>query len=178
MPESEMVQEVKALLKEGYSLDKIRSNLVKIGYNDKEAEAIITEAKAASAKAGEEEAFPETRGGIEYAAPQSEDDMLLAQAGEEEEPVPAPVTNAPTTSPQAAPTNPRHRHGPAARQEPAEAKAAQAEGMTLTQGQRPGADEPPSPGSGKAMVILALAFLAVLALAYFILFPKLGIKLL
>lgn len=178
MVDADMVAEVKGLLKEGYSLEKVRANLIKIGYNTVEVEEIISEAAGVPAAPVQpkpaapapEPAAPAPAEELSLEGLQappteaaSDEDILLAAAAEEPAEVPKPAKLPEVGKPpEAKPEHPRHH-----RPKPAEPPAEVPEKM--------GEETKPKSGFGKAFIILIFALIIILVLAYFLLFPKLGI---
>ncbi len=170
MEDEGMAEEVKGLIKEGYSLEKIRANLVKIGYSKADADKIISLATGPVPDRG---AAPPTKppGAAENPLPQGEElaelkggeetdeDLLLA--ADDSTPIAPPN---PVKLPEVKPTAeevPKH-HGHHLAKPKAEVPKAMGE------------ETKPRPGAGKAIAIIIIALIIIAIMAYFILLPKLG----
>ncbi len=167
-----MVEEVKGLLAEGYSLDKIKANLIKIGYTNTEVDEVIKTAQGTPIQPvklpepTEEVNLEETPSTTEFnfnETSTTEDDLLLASS--DTEPIDLPSIKKLPKPPQAPkkPSHGRHHH------EKHEEKQKMPEEFK--------AEDEPSLGGGKAIIIFVITLLVIAALAYFLLFPKLGIEL-
>jgi len=177
MVDAGMVKEVKGLVKEGYPLEKIRANMIKIGYSEQDADDIIGQATNQSTSQETnivsppaEEHAPETGGlkGLQSPGGESEEDLLLA-ADEStpilpSKPVKLPEVKTPPVEAKEAPKH--HRHGTPVPKAPEAV-------VPNTMGE----ETKPKSGAGKAIVIIVAALVVVAVMAYFLLLPKLGIAL-
>ena len=201
MVDADMVKEVKDLIAEGYTPEKVKANLVKIGFSDKEAGELLAEASAGapappepvakpvgtkaaqpppkpvSQPTPEPAAQPMANEGLEGLSfeeePGSEDDLLLA-AGGDAGPAELPEVEHPPGAPatEAPAAPPKHAHE---RRHHRPAKPAEPKPKPPEGMAAP--EEKPKSGAGKAIIIFLLAFIVILVLAYFLAFPKLGITL-
>ncbi|MFC2174924.1 hypothetical protein ACFLQ2_03610 [archaeon] len=185
MAAKEMVKEVKGLLAEGYSVDKVKANLLKIGFSDEETGEIIAEASGQIAAAVPAAPAAPVAPAIEEAPASlppvempelsieaaSDEDLLLSAAGQVAE-LPEPAAPAAPVAPKPAEERRHHRHHHEKAGEPKPPAIMAAPGEVKEEH-----DAAPPSGAKKAVIIFVIAFIAILVMAYFLAFPKLGITL-
>ena len=174
MADEDMAEGVRSLIKEGYSLEKIRANLIKMGYGEQEADDIISRASAPKEEeknqpAKKPAAEPKPEGApvaVESPEDKSEEELLLA-ADDSVPIVPPKPVELPDVEKPPEEEKKHHHHARAVAQPPVQAEVPETMGE----------ETKPKSGTGKAIVILVFAFIIVVIMAYFILLPKLGITL-